>query len=239
LSKGWCKLFRVISLVLALFLSLGASEALDAFKAKDYTKAFKLYKQRADSGDTSAQSALSYLYANGLGVAQDRAKSIEYLTLAADGGLSSAQYDLGMFYLRGDSGVSKDLAKAHDYLTKASDGGNIEAKYNLALMYYNGDGVNPDINKAATLLEEAAKLNHPLAKANIGKILAQQLKFEDAIKWLEINASEGDSSSYFPLAQLYIELEDFKSAKKWAYKALETKEQEARLLIKEHNLDSY
>ncbi|MFA7354258.1 MAG: sel1 repeat family protein, partial [Sulfurimonadaceae bacterium] len=53
---------------LAVFgLEASTEEALKAFKNRDYKTAFKLYEKSALDGDSKAQSALSYLYSNGLG----------------------------------------------------------------------------------------------------------------------------------------------------------------------------
>jgi len=59
--------YLVAGFLVLLNLQASSSDALEAFKNKDYVKAFKLYEKSAKDGDSKAQSALSYLYANGLG----------------------------------------------------------------------------------------------------------------------------------------------------------------------------
>ncbi|MDQ1263203.1 MAG: uncharacterized protein QG559_204, partial [Campylobacterota bacterium] len=110
-------MLKYIVLLFLALLSVEANEALEAFKNKDYARAFKLYEKSAQDGDAQSQSALSYLYANGLGVQKDAKKSFEWLKKAADANYSPAQYDLGMNYLTG-SNIEKDSKKAFEYLDK-------------------------------------------------------------------------------------------------------------------------
>jgi TPR repeat protein len=168
--------------------------ALNAYKQHHYKKAFTLYKEAADKGDTTAQNALSYLYFNGVGVAKNPKEGLYWLQKAADKGDKRACFDLGMIYLMGEN-VTKDLTKAVHYLEIASKKGDSEATYNLALMYYNGDGVKQDIKKAASLLEVAAKSGHLKAKNNVGRVYMQLLDFKKAKYWLEENVKDGDKSA--------------------------------------------
>jgi len=230
-------MFRYVAIVSVVLVSLYANEALEAFKNKDYDKAFKLYKIKAKEGDNKAQGALSYLYSNGLGTLKDSTLSLFWLQKAANGSNANAQYDLGMKYLSG-YGVNKDAKKAFDLLTKSSNLSNINAQYNLALMYYNGDTVDQNVTKTAELLDKAAVQGHKGAIQNIGRIYMQLLKFDKASKWLEINAQEGDDSSYF-LAEIYCELEKFKQAKKWAKKAMDTGNKDAEGLWQKYRLEKY
>jgi TPR repeat protein len=176
----------------SLFASTEA--ALQAYKNKEYTKAFSLYMQEAKKGDSSAQNALSYLYFNGLGVKKDTKSGLQWLQKAAKSGDERACLDLGMMYLVGVN-VTKDYDKASKWLECASDKGKAEASYNLALMYYNGDGVKQDIKKAAQLLEKAAKAGHASAKKNVGRVYMQLLDFKKARYWLEKNVQEGDEQA--------------------------------------------
>lgn len=55
-------------------------------------------KEQAACDDSSAQYALGLIYLNGLELAQNTDKAIQYLTLAAARGHVRAQYQLGMIY---------------------------------------------------------------------------------------------------------------------------------------------
>jgi hypothetical protein len=62
---------------------------------------------------------------------------------AADQGLASAQYDLGVMFANGD-GVPKDSAEAVKWYRKAATQGIAPAQYSLGIMFANGDGVPID-----------------------------------------------------------------------------------------------
>ena len=193
---------RIILLLLtATILFASNKEALDAYKNKEYEKAFTLYQKEAQSGNTTAMNALSYLYYNGIGVKQDTKQSINYLKKAADAKDKQACLDLGLFYLQGLR-VQQDYKQAAHYLEYAADAGSAEAQYNLALMYYNGDGVKQDVKKAAALLEAAAKSGHRGAKANVGRIYMQALDFKKAKEWLEKNVADGDKEAAVLLQEI-------------------------------------
>jgi len=185
------KFIFLLLLNAALFAS--TQEALHAYKNHEYKKAFVLYEEAANSGNTTAQNALSYLYFNGLGIEKDNEKALQWLQKAANNDARAA-FDLGIIYLSGEN-VTKNLKKAAHWLEIAANKGNKEAQYNLALMYYNGDGVKQDVKKAAILLEKAAKNGHKTAKANVGRVYMQVLDFKKAKYWLSQNVKEGDTEA--------------------------------------------
>lgn len=195
--------FFVIALLCVLGLQANSDEALQAFKAQQYEKAFALYHKSALSGDAKAQSALSYLYANGLGVQKDTKKSVEWLEKSANNANVNAQYDLGMFYLNGNN-VPQDSKKASEFLTKASEQNHADAQYNLGQMYYKGDGVDLNISKTVELFEKAANSGHKGAQQNIGHIYLHLLKFDEASQWFEKSAAKGDESAYYILSLIHI-----------------------------------
>ena len=187
--------------VSATLLFASSQEALDAYKNHEYKKAFKLYKEAADLGKSNAQSAVSYLYINGIGVEKNTKEGIAYLQKAANNGNVQAALDLGLYYLSGEI-VSKDMKKAAKWLDVAAKGGSSEAAYNLALMYYNGDGVKQDVKKAAALLDQAARAGHKGAKRNVGRIYMQALDFKNAKYWLRENEKDGDKEATLLLKEI-------------------------------------
>ena len=59
--------------------------------------------------------------------------SANWYRLAADQGLSRAQANLGVMYLRGE-GVERDPVRAASWFAKAAEQGHTISQYNLALM---------------------------------------------------------------------------------------------------------
>ena len=229
----------IFILITTSFLNLHADEkALHAFKNKEYQKAFSLYMIDAKNGNSTAQSALSYLYFNGYGIQKDTDKGILWLKKSAHNMNSKAQYDLAMIYVLGqNTKINKSLA--FSWLDSASDLGNKDAQYNLALMYYQGDSIKIDVKKSAELLESAAIKGHKGAIENIGLIYMQLIQFDKAEKWLKINANNGNTNSYYLLSEVYCNQEKYAQAKKWARKSLDAGHVEAEALWKKYNLEKY
>lgn len=229
------------SLVLIFFIltsNVFANEALKAFKNKEYKKAFKLYQQDANNGNTTAQNALSYLYFNGIGTQKDNKKGLYWIKKAASKNDSTAQYDLAMMYLSGQN-VKEDHKEAFKWLEKASKQDNLNAKYNMAFMYYKGDSVDSNVSKTALLLDDIAKKGHQGAKANVGRIYLQLLKFDKAIYWLEKNANDGDNEACYLLAEIYCSEGKYKEAKPWAKKAIDSGNLTAKELWSKYKLKNF
>ena len=74
----------------------GLDFASGAGVPQDYTQAAQCYAQAAEQDHSSAQLNLAMLYRQGQGVARDDAKSLMWLTKAANLGNADAQYMLGV-----------------------------------------------------------------------------------------------------------------------------------------------
>ncbi len=70
------------------------------------------------------------MYSNGRGVAKDDAEAVNWYRKAADQGLATAQFNLGLKYERG-KGVAKDHGEADKWLHKATDQGYTPAQETL------------------------------------------------------------------------------------------------------------
>jgi len=191
---------RYLIILLTFLFSLYASEALDAFKAKDYNKALKLFEIEAKNGESNSQSSLSYMYFNGLGTKVDKKKGIYWLTQSAQQNDINAQNDLGMMYLIGEN-TETNYSTAVFWLEKASEADHKEAQYNVALMYYKGDGTDLNVTKAAKYLEKSANNGYKPAQRSVGRIYMQLLKFDKAIPWLMKDADKGDSEAQYLLGE--------------------------------------
>ena len=193
-------MIKKITFTFILFISslYASSAALSAYKNSDFKAAFKLYMKDANSGDTTAQNALSYLFFNGIGTQKDINEGFYWLEKSAHGMNAGAQYDLGMMYLSGHN-IKQDSSLALSWLDSASDLGHLDAKYNEAIIYYEGNIVDRNITKSLQLLESAASHGHTKSIANIGRIYMKELKFNEAKKWLKINVKNGDTEAQYLL----------------------------------------
>jgi len=102
----------------------GYDAGLKAYRAGDYATAFIEFR-----ADNSAQAKyhLSLMYDKGDGVAQDRAKSVEWLRRSAEQGLDVAQANLGIMYCDGYQ-VRQDMAEGLKWLRRAAEQGLEEAQ---------------------------------------------------------------------------------------------------------------
>jgi TPR repeat protein len=96
-------------IMLALVLSMGATAAaagpfedgMVAYKAADYTTAFRLWQPLAQAGDPGAQNNLGVMYEKGFGVAMDYEAAAAWYRKAAVGGNANAMENLADLEQRG------------------------------------------------------------------------------------------------------------------------------------------
>ncbi|MDO8312300.1 MAG: tetratricopeptide repeat protein, partial [Sideroxyarcus sp.] len=110
-------------------------------------------KIQAFVGIAEAQDQLGWMYANGVGVPEDRMKAIEWYQKAAAQGYAPGQYSLGLQYA---TGVPKDAAKAVEWYQKAAGQGYSPAQSMLGNAYANGEGVEKDAPKAVEWYQKAS-----------------------------------------------------------------------------------
>jgi len=146
--------------------------AYGAYQRGYYLTALELALPRAEQGDRTAQTLIGQIYAEGLGVAQDKKKAASWYEAASRNGDPLATFALAMMYQTGD-GVAKDRKRAADLFLRAADAGNLMAKYNLGLLHIEGSYVEPNLVKAAALIGEAAAAGIPEAQYDYGSMLME------------------------------------------------------------------
>ena len=142
-------------------------DGVDAYKAGDYQKAFRLWEPLAKRGHAKAQSNLGVMYSNGKGVTKDDAKAVYWYRKAAQHGDAAAQYSLGSMYNEGKS-VPEDDAKAVRWYRRAAEQGYEKAQHNLGWSYATGRGVPKNKVKAYAWWRISAKQGRKIAKRNKG-----------------------------------------------------------------------
>jgi len=99
----------------------------------DYETPIAVLGQRANDGDSEAQTQLAMRYQTGRGVEIDPAEAARWYERAARQGDADAQFNLGNMYLLGE-GVSADDNQAVAWYRKAADQGHEAAQQNLESM---------------------------------------------------------------------------------------------------------
>ena len=155
-------------------------QGLAAYNAKDYAKAFELWKKAADMGNADAMNNVGVCDENGQGVPQDKAKALEwYKRLEA---VDSERGKKAIASLQNPSNQSSDLlnqgiaarkagdnSKAVELYRKAADMGNADAMCNLGFMYEKGHGVPQDYKKAGEFYRMAIEKGNATAMSNLGE----------------------------------------------------------------------
>lgn len=101
---------------------------LAAFHEDLPDEAARQWRRAAELGDGEAARNLGHLYRNGLGVEPDGHMAQAWYQVAADAGVVSAEYNLGMLYLKGGPGLEPDPARGEACLARAAAKGFIPAR---------------------------------------------------------------------------------------------------------------
>jgi hypothetical protein len=112
---------------------------------------------QAAAHESDAELNLGMMHANGLGVPIDLEAAASFYRRAADRGNRHAKLALGLMHLAG-RGTAQDTALAATLFRGAGD--IPRAQYNLAMLYKSGNGVEPNLELAEELLENAAKRSY-------------------------------------------------------------------------------
>ncbi len=162
--------------------------AYGAFQRGYYLTALKLALPRAESGDPAAQTLIAELYWNGLGIARDLNKAIDWYRFAAEADNREAQFAYAVILLRGkELPLDKELGEA--FMRKAADAGHHRAQFNLAQIITAKRPTWAGFKKALPYYNAAAKAGVVDAQYAMANIHAQAkgVPYNDdveALKWL-------------------------------------------------------
>jgi TPR repeat protein len=188
---------RVILGSVAILLSVPAAwcdvaAGMQAFRNKDYQKAFHEWKVSADAGQAEAQFDLGLLYAQGLGVQRDLTVAASWYRKSAEQGNAEAEFALGQMYSRG-WGVPRDQSDALRWLQMASDPDSEGPPSDWTVI--EGYGMPQDDKQAAYWYQLAAEKGHAEAQYNLGRLYATGKGVahdeEQALRWVRAAASQG------------------------------------------------
>jgi len=166
---------------------------MQAFRNKDYAKAFTEWKTAAEAGQAQAQFDLGVLYAQGLGVQRDLTVAERWYRKAAEQGNAEAEFALGQMYSRG-WGVPRDEADALRWFQMANSPDSDGPATDWSVI--EGYGVQQDQKQAAYWYELAAQKGHAEAQYNLGRLYAEGKggiphDEEQAVRWVRAAASQG------------------------------------------------
>ena len=169
----------------------------------------------AQAGDPMAQWQLGLMYESGEGVAQDKAKALDYFSEIADQHadvapkgteadiVASSFVKLGEYYKDGvpEAGIAKDENYSITLLMHAAAYfGDADAQYRVGEMYLDKDALGDNPLQSARWLSLAAHKGHVLAQAKLGDILFNgdgEVKANpvEALMWLTVAARGADGTA--------------------------------------------
>jgi TPR repeat protein len=138
-------------------VAAGPDLAYGAYQRGLYITALREATARLEKNpeDAPAMTLLGELYNQGLGVAGDPRKAVEWYRLAARRGDAHALSILGLMALEG-RGLDKNQSQARTWLEEAAAKGEPKASYNVALLLLSS-GAASDLPRALDLLRRAAE----------------------------------------------------------------------------------
>jgi TPR repeat protein len=103
---------------------------------------FARLKNRAQSGDREAQNNFGLCFQFGYGTARDYGEAAVWFRRAAEGGLATAQFNLGgLYYVTKAMGERRTLTLAIEWYTRAAEQRGELALLQLGWIYQKGFGV--------------------------------------------------------------------------------------------------
>lgn len=161
---------------------------------KDVYKAAYWLEKAAANGNSQGMFYIGLCYENGLGVAVNETKALEYYYSAAQLGHVDAMASMGYAYLMGE-GVEEDYSVAYQYLKPAADQNSTLALGCLGDMYYYGLGFEEDDQKAMQLYKSAADLGHTYSMCQLADmyIYTETPNYDMAYKYYK-QAADKDSA---------------------------------------------
>jgi TPR repeat protein len=177
---------------------------LEAFKNKNYQRAYREWKAAAEAGHAEAQFDLGVLYAQGLGVPRDLTVAASWYLKSAEQGNPEAQFALGQMYSRG-WGVPRDEADALRWFQMANSVDSDGPPTDWTVV--EGYGVPQDPQRAAYWYHQAADKGHPEAQFNLARLYASgkgvKRDEEQAARWVSAAAAQGYAPAQANLGERY------------------------------------
>lgn len=136
------------------------------------------------------------------------------LLAKAQAGDAEAQYNIARAYDKGTLGVQVNLDEAFKWYCLSAEQGYVYAQYALAICYQYGEDTEENYTKANELFkktfatfEERAKQGEAKAQNYLGRHynfgFATDKNLEEAAKWYQKSAENGQADAQFDLAYCY------------------------------------
>ena len=156
-------------------------------------EAYGYFLWAAHSGGQEGQLLTGLFLYNGVGVAMDKVKSIQYIKRCADQGSSLGRLFYALSLFPGE-GVPNDLPEAARYFKLAADSGNREAQLFYGMCLFHSFGVSLDVSEAARYFRMAADQKSPMAQLYYSVCLYEGFgvprDFNESMRYLRMAADQ-------------------------------------------------
>ena len=133
-------------------------------------------------------------------------KALDFMTKAADAGMTEAELALADWNYFGKDGIPVDYGKAYPLYLRAAEKGNPAAQNMVGVMLYYGKGVPPDRKLGAEYYRKAAEQGLAKAQANLGLLYIMGDVFGrnkvEGLKWLFRANAQGEVTARNALKDL-------------------------------------
>jgi TPR repeat protein len=143
------------------------TEAVKAYKAKDFVRARALYEQACTSGDAESCYWAGDMLRTGQGGPQDQAGARARYEQACIGGSIGSCFNAGLMFDRGLGG-QKDPVRARALYEQACTRGDVDGCASLGDKFYAGEGVAKDHSRARELYGKACAGSHATGCFTLG-----------------------------------------------------------------------
>jgi hypothetical protein len=145
------------------------TQALNAYKQKDYEKAYRIWNEEAKKNNDQAMTNIGLMHLKGEGVAKDFTKAREWFEMASEYDNDSANYNLALMY-QTKLGVDEDEDAALDYFRRAVIKNHQGANFRLGLLLLKDRTNETLVKEGFECMINAAKSKHPMVMAMMGGI---------------------------------------------------------------------
>lgn len=130
---------------------------------QSYSKAYRLYTQSSEQGNSSASYMVGMMLYSGIGVLKDLNESFTWISKSAEGGNESAIIKAGIMNYFGE-GTEVNFEAAHRWFTIGAIRNDSLSQYFIGVMYYKGEGVEQNLELAKKWIKKAYENGSESAK---------------------------------------------------------------------------
>lgn len=121
---------------------------------QNYKKAYRLYTQAAELGNSSASYMIGMMLYSGIGVLKDISESFIWINKSANAGNKTAMIKSAIMNYFGE-GTDVNIDNSFTLFSKTAEMGDSLSQYFLGVMYYKGEGTDKDLSLAKKWIKKS------------------------------------------------------------------------------------